>query len=43
MTVIHAAEQLGLLLDTVIAEVITALKLDVERLGLAGTAHSTPP
>jgi len=41
--VIHGAEQLGLPLDTVIAEVITALKLDAERLGLAGTAHSTPP
>ena len=41
--VIHGAQQLGLPLDTVIAEVITALKLDAERLGLAGTAHSTPP
>jgi hypothetical protein len=41
--IIHSAEQLGLPLDTVIAEVITALKIDAERLGLAGTAHSTPP
>ena len=37
------AEQLGLPLDTVIAEVITVLKLDAERLGFSGTAHSTPP
>ena len=41
--IIHGAEQLGLPLDTAIAEVITALKLDAERLGLSGTAHSTPP
>ena len=34
------AEQLGLPLDTVIAEVITALNLDAEGLGLAGTARS---
>jgi hypothetical protein len=33
--IIHGAEQLGLPLDTDIAEVITALKLDAERLGLA--------
>jgi hypothetical protein len=41
--IIHGAEQLGLPLDTAIAEVITALKLDAERVGLSGTAHSTPP
>jgi predicted hydrolase (HD superfamily) len=41
--IIHGAEQLGMPLEAVIAEVITALKLDAERLGLAGTAHSTPP
>ena len=37
--IIHGAEPLGLPLDTVIAEVITALKLDAERLGLAPIAH----
>jgi putative nucleotidyltransferase with HDIG domain len=36
----HGAEQLGMPLDTVIAEVITALKSDAERLGLVGTPHS---
>jgi putative nucleotidyltransferase with HDIG domain len=36
--IIRGAEQLGLPLDDVIANVITALKSDAERLGLAGTA-----
>lgn len=31
------AEQLGMPLDTLVAEVITALKADAERLGLVGT------
>jgi putative nucleotidyltransferase with HDIG domain len=35
----HGAEQLGMPLDVVIAEVITALKADAERLGLAGTSQ----
>jgi putative nucleotidyltransferase with HDIG domain len=34
--IIRGAEQLGMPFDTVIAEVITALKADAERLGLAG-------
>src|SRR5438093_10459350 len=34
--IVHAAEQLGMPLDTVIAEVITALQSDAERLGLVG-------
>lgn len=34
--IVRGAEQLGMPLDTVIAEVITALKADAERLGLAG-------
>jgi putative nucleotidyltransferase with HDIG domain len=33
----HGAEQLGISLDEVIGNVIAALKLDAERLGLAGT------
>ena len=37
--IIRGAEQLGMPLDAVIAEVITALKADAERLGLAGTVH----
>ena len=37
--IIRGAEQLGMPLDTVIAEVIAALKSDAERLGLAGTVH----
>jgi putative nucleotidyltransferase with HDIG domain len=37
--IIRGAEQLGTPLDAVIAEVITALKADAERLGLAGTVH----
>src|SRR5215831_5404353 len=41
--IIHGAEQLGMPLDTVIAEVIAALKADAERLGLAGTVHRMPP
>ncbi len=41
--IIHGAEQLSLPLDAVIAEVITALQVDAERLDLVGTAHSTPP
>jgi len=35
--IVRGAEQLGMPLETVIAEVITALKADAERLGLAGT------
>lgn len=35
--IVRGAEQLGMPLDTVIAEVITALKADAERLGLAGS------
>jgi len=35
--IIHGAEQLGMPLDDVIVGVITALKADAERLGLAGT------
>ena len=35
----HGAEQLGMPLNVVIAEVITALKADAERLGLAGTSQ----
>jgi putative nucleotidyltransferase with HDIG domain len=35
--IIHGAEEVGMPLDDVIAEVITALKSDAERLGLAGT------
>jgi putative nucleotidyltransferase with HDIG domain len=34
--ILRGAEQLGMPLDTVIVEVITALKSDAERLGLAG-------
>jgi putative nucleotidyltransferase with HDIG domain len=37
--IVRGAEQLGMPLDTVIAEVITALQSDAERLGLAGTTH----
>src|SRR5215472_9947301 len=36
--IIRGAEELGMQLDTVIAEVITALKADAERLGLAGNS-----
>jgi putative nucleotidyltransferase with HDIG domain len=36
--IVRGAEELGMDLDTVIAEVITALKADAERLGLVGTA-----
>jgi len=36
--IIHGAEELGMPLDDVIAQVIDALKADAERLGLAGTA-----
>jgi putative nucleotidyltransferase with HDIG domain len=36
--IVRGAEELGMELDNVIAEVITALKADAERLGLAGTA-----
>jgi putative nucleotidyltransferase with HDIG domain len=35
--ILHGADQLGMPLDDVIAEVVTALKSDAERLGLAGT------
>ena len=37
--IVRGSEQLGTPLDTVIAEVITALKADSERLGLTGTVH----
>ncbi len=36
--IIHGAEEHGITLDDVIAQVIDALKADAERLGLAGTA-----
>ena len=36
--IVRGAAELGMPLDNVIAEVITALKSDAERLGLAGTA-----
>ena len=36
--IIRGAEQLGMPLDSVIAEVINGLKSDAERLGLAGGA-----
>src|SRR6476659_6328780 len=35
--IVHGASELGMELDNVIAEVITALKTDAERLGLVGT------
>jgi putative nucleotidyltransferase with HDIG domain len=35
--ILHGADQLGMPIDDVIAEVVTALKSDAERLGLAGT------
>ena len=38
--IVRGAEELGMELDNVIAEVITALKADAERLGLVGTASS---
>jgi putative nucleotidyltransferase with HDIG domain len=37
--IVRGAEQLGMPLDTVIAEVVTALQSDAERLGLVGTTH----
>jgi len=37
--ILRRAEQLGMPLDTIIGEVITALKSDAERLGLVGTVH----
>jgi len=36
--IVHGASELGMELDNVIAEVITALKADAERLGLVGMA-----
>jgi len=36
--IVRGAEELGMPLDNVVAEVITALKTDAERLGLAGTS-----
>jgi putative nucleotidyltransferase with HDIG domain len=36
--IVHGAEELGMPLDDVIAQVIAALKADAKRLGLAGTA-----
>ena len=38
--IVRGAEKLGIPLDDVVAEVIAALKADVERLGLAGTSVS---
>jgi putative nucleotidyltransferase with HDIG domain len=38
--IVHGAEQLGLPLDEVIANVIAALKADADRLGLAGVQNS---
>src|SRR5438874_12703782 len=38
--IVRGAAELGMELDNVIAEVITALKADAERLGLVGTASS---
>jgi len=40
--IVQGAEKLGMPLDTVITEVITALKSDAERLGLAGTGQVGP-
>ena len=37
--IVRGAEELGMPLDTLIAEVIAALKVDAERLGLAGPTH----
>ena len=37
--IVRGAEQLGMPLDTVIAEVITALQSDAEGLGLLGTTR----
>ncbi|HWY41421.1 MAG TPA: HDIG domain-containing protein [Chthoniobacterales bacterium] len=37
--IIHGAEQLGMPLDEVITNVITALKADADRLGLAGVVN----
>ena len=37
--IIRGADQLDMPLDTVIAEVITALTSDAERLGLTGITH----
>jgi putative nucleotidyltransferase with HDIG domain len=37
--IIHGAEQLGMPLDDVITNVITALKTDTDRLGLAGVVN----
>jgi len=39
--IVRGAEELGMPLDNVIAEVITALKSDAERLGLQGVALSS--
>src|SRR5437660_4889799 len=39
--IVRGAEELGMALDDVIAEVITALKSDAERLGLQGVALSS--
>jgi predicted hydrolase (HD superfamily) len=36
--IVRGAAELGMPLEDVIAEVITALRADAERLGLAGTA-----
>src|SRR5437660_6311789 len=39
--IVRGADELGIPLDDVIAEVIAALKADAERLGLVGTSGST--
>ncbi|PWT85000.1 MAG: HAD family hydrolase [Acidobacteria bacterium] len=41
--IVAGAEELAMPLDTVIAEVITALKSDAERLGLTGTTYRALP
>ena len=38
--IVRGAEELGLPLDDLIAEVIVALRADAERLGIAGTNES---
>jgi len=38
--IVRGTTELGMELDNVITEVITALRADAERLGLAGTASS---
>lgn len=40
--IIRGAEELGMPLDEVVAQVITALQADADRLGLVGTSEQTP-